>query len=98
MNRNMKTKFLLIGVIVVSAIFISSHKENKNIDLLLENIDAYAGSDEHGDIDETLVPYSKLGEKTIYCILDGKMLSTKIPCCKPDASKFSGCAKGLDNC
>lgn len=68
----MKTKFLLIGVIVVSAIFISSHKENKNIDLLLENIDAYAGSDEHGDIDETLVPYSKLGEKTIYCILDGK--------------------------
>lgn len=94
----MKKKLLFIAIIAASAIMLSSHQGEEKIDILLENIEAYADSDEHGEIDETLVPYSKLGSKTIYFLWYGQIISTKVPCCMSDTSKFSGCAKGLDNC
>ena len=93
----MKMKYLLAIVLVAFTMSFFTRHEYRAADLILENIEAFA-NDEHGDIDSTLVPYSKLGSKTIYVILDGQILTTQVPCCMSDTSPFSGCVAGLDNC
>lgn len=96
----MKKKVLVFISLMIATVFVYSYSDSEKAGLnalLLENIEAFA-NDEHGDIDSILVPYSKLGSKTIYVILDGQILTTQVPCCMSDTSPFSGCAAGLDNC
>lgn len=93
----LKLMFLLLVLAVISVSF-SFCLKTQTVDLLLKNIEAFAGSDEHGEVDPELVPYSKLGSKTIYFVVNGQVVSTQIPCCASDPSKYSGCARGLDNC
>lgn len=92
-----KLMFLLL-VLVISSVSFSFRSKVQTVDLLLKNIEAFAGSDEHGEVDPELVPYSKLSSKTIYFVVDGRVMSTQIPCCASDPSKYSGCAKGLNGC
>ncbi|MDE6172723.1 NVEALA domain-containing protein [uncultured Bacteroides sp.] len=95
--RIRKILFVAIIAMTASMLFVSSYKKDSNVDLLLKNVEACANS-EHGEIDETLAPYRRLSSKTIYFILDGQIVSTRVPCCMSDPSKYSGCSNGLDGC
>lgn len=94
----MKIKIIFLLVLVIISVSFSFRSKTQTVDLLLKNIEAFAGSDEHGEVDPELVPYSKLSSKTIYFVVNGRVLQTQIPCCVSDLSKYSGCAKGLDGC
>ncbi|MBB4043246.1 hypothetical protein [Bacteroides reticulotermitis] len=93
----MKIKLLLLITVVVSTVLFSFSPHRESFDLLLENIESFA-NDEHGKIDPTLDPYTRLGSKTLSIILDGKIITTTIPCCESDPSPYSGCSRGLDSC
>ena len=98
----MKTKILkyvfVVAIAMVAGINVFNAQKSEALsDVALANVEALA-STEHGNIDETLVPYRKLDSKTIYLVYNGQIVSTVIPCCKDDTSRYSGCAKGLDEC
>ena len=89
---------MMLAAIVVLASGVNiynSQKESGMSDVVLANVDALA---DHGEIDETLVPYRKLSSMTLLILFKGEIMSTQIPCCKDDTSPYSGCAKGLDTC
>lgn len=92
----MKTKiFMFIAVFAMVVTTVKSVRvQGEPNDLLLENIEALGR--EHGEIDEELAPYKILSEQKVY--IGDMPYPTIIPCCKSINNKYSGCAKGLDDC
>ena len=86
--------YVLVMVIVFVAIYTYQKNSNQQDFFLLKNIEAL--SQAHGEIDETLVPYSILSSMDMY--FPNMPGPTTVSCCKPHESKYSGCAKGLGNC
>jgi hypothetical protein len=85
--------FVMVVAIAVASFFQQYPKNGYDVDLLLENIEAL-GNAEHGEIDETLVPFRILDSKLVFV----GYYPIRIPCCKCHSSPYTGCARGLDEC
>lgn len=99
----MKSKIKIIvstlAVIIITGLSINK-KTHKEYSLLIENIEALSQNEggDHGEIDQTLIPYQILSSKNVIIWTNNGPITTKIPCCASSDSKYSGCAKGLDGC
>ena len=96
MNKFIKFAFVAaIAAVAGYNVYQSQSVMNGMSEFALANVEALAHDDE---IDEPVVPYRRLDSMTQHVILNGQILTTQIPCCKSDPSKYSGCAKGLASC
>ena len=96
----MSIKHLFSLCIVAAVVFFAQQKNVVKKDIFFtQNLEALSSgeSGDHGQIDQTLEPYKRLSSY-YYTIPDLHMGPTKIPCCEPDESPLSGCARGLDDC
>lgn len=111
-TKKMKVKIIFFSSLFLLAAYTmyvanTSQNVDKYSSLLLKNLEAFSmdengnngsESNDHGNIDNTLVPYEILSSKEIWMNLWGEWKKTTVPCCDSSDSQYSGCARGLDKC